>query len=96
MEKIIVDGTSDYAVPRCESDMNFGFRIVVGEWDTRLCATLHEGEIVYCWLMDDRYCPVVYIPVDNRYYVCAKYKTYKGFLKWLEKYYPQACLIVRR
>lgn len=96
MEKIVIDGRNPHAVPRCVSRKNFGYRIVISEWDTKLCEPLHKDETVYCWFIDDKYCPVVYYTAEACYYICAEYKTYTGFCKWLEKFYPQAYLVKGR
>lgn len=96
MEKKVVMGSDPHITPYGVELSSLRDRTVISQWDTRFCHTLRESEVVYCWRMNDKYYAVVYVPADRCYYVCAQYKFYSSFKKWLERFYPQACLVEGR
>ena len=89
MGKMVVMGSDPHKVADVVDIDSLDFE-VVSQWDTALCGSFHKGEIVYCWRMNESFCPVVYLPSTDRLYLCAEYKRYASFKKWLERFYPLA------
>lgn len=87
----IIDGRNPNRVPEHLSYDLFEFEHIA-TYDLRFCSARPNNDKVYCWLVDGMYVPVYFDAKLKQLFLCAQYKTFRGFNQWLARFYPLAYL----